>query len=203
MNESGIAELKPESGAGKTTGKSLLNKKEESVIRRCQRRDVGAFKLIFQEYEQSLLRSAFRIIGNRQDAEDAVQTTFLKLYRGIGKFRFQSKFSTYLFRILLNTCFDILKQKHRTDMELLEETAPVHRPKPGLKVQLEEAIGTLPQKMRTCFVLFAIEGFSHKEISEMMEIRVGTVKATIFQAKEKLRTGLAGALEGVLEKESS
>lgn len=174
---------------------------EESVIRRCQRQDVSAFKQIFREYEQPLLRTALRVTGNLQDAEDAVQTTFLKLYRSIGGFRFGSKFSTYLFRILLNNCFDMLKQKHRTDMELLDNASPSHQPEPVLTVQLEKAIDGLPQRMRACFVLFAVEGFSQKEIADILVLSVGTVKANIFQAKVKLRKRLAGALD-VLDKES-
>jgi RNA polymerase sigma-70 factor, ECF subfamily len=195
MNESSNVNMNLRMVVEANQGTVLTEKSEESVIRRCQRQDVSAFKQIFRQYEQPLLRSAFRVIGNIQDAEDAVQTTFLKLYRSICNFRFQSKFSSYLFRILLNTCFDMLKQKHRSDMELLENLAPSPQQEPGLKVQLEKAIDSLPQRMRACFVLFAIEGFSQKEISDILEISVGTVKANIFRAKEKLRPGLAGALE--------
>lgn len=199
MNERGHVNMNLETNAEAKCGTAVTNTDEEFVIRRCQDRDVSAFKQIFKQYEQPLLRSALRVTGNHQDAEDAVQTTFLKLYNSIGNFRFQSKFSTYLFRILLNTCYDIVNQKHRTDLELLEDSARSHQPEPGLKVRLEKAIEGLPQRIRACFVLFAIEGFSQKEISDIMEISVGTVKANIFRAKEKLRPCLAGAVE----KESS
>jgi RNA polymerase sigma-70 factor (ECF subfamily) len=167
---------------------------EEQVIRRCQQQDVSAFKVIYHEYEQTLLRTAMRVLGQRQDAEDAVQTAFLKLYRGIKSFRFRSKFSTYLFRILLNTCFDMLKQKGRQDIELLDHMEPSHYPEPVLKVQLEGAIKLLPERMRACFVLFAVEGFSQKEIAAILEITVGAVKSNIFQAKTRLRTRLSGSL---------
>lgn len=86
---------------------------ERQIVLRCQKQDLGAFKMIYDRYSQSLLHTAQRILGQRQDAEDAVQTVFIKLYRGIGNYRFDSKFSTYLFRILMNACFDTLKKKKK------------------------------------------------------------------------------------------
>lgn len=190
MNVSRNANRNSTLDTGAIAASAAAEVSEESVIRRCQRQDVSAFKQLFREYEKPLLRTALRVTGTQQDAEDAVQTTFLKLYRSIDKFRFGSKFSTYLFRILLNTCFDMLKQKHHSDMELLDYAASSHSPEPILAVQLEKAIDSLPQRMRACFVLFAVEGFSQKEIAEILELSVGTVKASVFQAKIKLRAGL-------------
>ncbi len=74
---------------------------EERTIERCRHGDLEAFKLIYDRYEQPLLRTAVRMLGRQQDAEDAVEDAFLKLYRGIDSFCSGSRFSTFLFRILL------------------------------------------------------------------------------------------------------
>ena len=152
---------------------------------------MSAYKAIYQHYEQPLLRTALRILGQRQDAEDALQTTFLNLYRGIKNFRFNSKFSTYLFRILINNCFDILKQKKRMNLDTLAEANPSYNPEPGVKFQLEKAIEALPPQMRTCFVLFAIEEFKQIEIAEILNLSIGAVKSNIFHAKLRLRAALS------------
>jgi len=182
---------------------------EEKLIRRCQQDDMSAYKAIFQRYEQPLLRIALRILGHLQDAEDAVQTTFLKLYRGIKNFRFDSRFSTYLFRILINTCFDILKKENRANITALDEdiapdtgsAGPSFNPEPGVTFHLEKAIDALPPQMRTCFVLFAVEEFKQKEIANILGLSIGAVKANIFHAKARLRARLALSGSGSVKKE--
>ena len=130
---------------------------EAEIVQKCQESDLSAFKMIYDRYKQPLLHTAFRMLGQQQDAEDAVQTAFLKLYRGIQKFRYDSKFSSYLFRILLNVCFDMLEKRKNKSVQLNEKMELSERPKNDLKMRLEDAIGRLPERMRACFVLFAIE----------------------------------------------
>lgn len=93
---------------------TVMDESEESrIVERCREGDLGAYHLLYERYEKPLLRTAFRLVGRRQEAEDAVQETFLKLYRGIGGFRSGSRFSTYLFRILINTCPDMKRTGRR------------------------------------------------------------------------------------------
>ena len=125
------------------------------------------------------------MLGDQADAEDAVQTAFIRLHRGIGRFRGEAGIGTWLMRILINACHDTLRaRKPRFELQPAE---PAPGPGPDLRLQLEEAILTLPERMRACFVLYAVEGFPQKEIAEMLRIREGTVKAQIFQARERLR----------------
>jgi RNA polymerase sigma-70 factor (ECF subfamily) len=149
--------------------------------------------MIYEHYEQPLLRTARRILRQQQDAEDAVQSTFLKLYRGIGRFQYRSKFSSYLFRILLNTCFDSVDKKKRRAEEPLEWSNPSSEEEYGTRLDLEDAIGRLPERMRNSFVLFAVEGFKQEEIADILNMKLGTVKANIFHAKSRLRTLLSGS----------
>ena len=86
---------------------------EEQVVEKCRQGDLSAYRMIYDRYEQPLLRTACRVLGQQQDAEDAVQDTFMKLYRGIHGFHRGARFSSYLFRILLNSCTDILRKKKR------------------------------------------------------------------------------------------
>jgi len=152
---------------------------------------VRAYEIIYRRFEQPLLSVGLRMLGRREDAEDAIQMTFLKLFRSIGKFRFDSKFSSYLFRIMLNVCFDLIRKKKDEKNRKQEFDDSSHQPMIELRMQLDEAIGALPQKMRACFVLFAIEELKQEDIAEMLNMRLGTVKAHIFQAKARLRRLLA------------
>ena len=160
---------------------------ENEIIGNCKEGDIQAYKLIYERYEQPLLHTACRMLGHQQDAEDAVQMTFLKLYRSIKKFRYQSKFSTYLFRILMNTCFDQLDKKKKMRTQTLEGVNPSCRPKHDLRLQLEEAISSLPDQQKACFVLYAVEEMKQDEISDVLGLSIGGVKSNIFHAKQKLR----------------
>ncbi|MFQ5604994.1 MAG: RNA polymerase sigma factor [bacterium] len=166
-------------------------KNEREVIQRCQRGDMRAFEKIYRHYQQPLLNLGLRMLGRMEDVEDAVQTTFLKLYRGIEQFRFGAKLQTYLFRIMLNVCFDQLQKKKQKPAEFLEKTETVYQTDNELKIQLEEAIQALPQRMRACFVLFPVQQCKQKEIAEILDMNLSTVKAHIFQAKTRLRRALA------------
>lgn len=158
---------------------------ETEIVERCRRGDITAFKMIYDQYHQPMLRVALRLLGHQQDAEDAVQKTFIKLYRGIGNFRFQSRFSSYLYKILTRVCFDSLRQKRRfSDLDTVTSTI---EPSTDLRIQLEQAISELPERMRLCFVLYAIEELKQDEIAEIMSMTVGGVKATLYQARVRLR----------------
>jgi RNA polymerase sigma-70 factor (ECF subfamily) len=164
---------------------------ETDIIERCQRGDVSAFEKIYNEYHQPMLRVAVRMLGRQQDAEDAVQTTFIKLYRGIGKFRFQSRFSTFLFQIHTRVCFDAIRSQKRHAAENIENIIMSTEQSTDLKIGLEHAIAELPERMRLCFTLFAIEEFKQDEIAEIMNMTSGGVKSTLYQARKRLQKFLS------------
>jgi len=167
---------------------TLENEKE--IIERCQSGDLRAFEEIYQQYRDGLYRSAYRMLNSKEDCEDAVQLTFIKLYRAMKNFRGEAKLSTYVFRILLNVCHDFHRKIKVEEKSGYAE--PIFQPQNELQLHLDEAIHALPEKMRECFILFAIEGFKQFEIAEMQSVSIGTVKAHIFQAKEKLKQALEG-----------
>ena len=164
---------------------------EEAIVQKCKEGDLMAYRLLYERYEQPFLRTAFRMLGRQQDSEDAVQETFLRLHRGIHHYKSGSRFSTYFFRILLNTCYDILrkrgpKQSDNFDMVNLSQPHSVE-----LKQSIDQAIASLPDQMQACFTLFAIEQFKQDEIAQILGIKVGTVKASIHRARKKLRAWLS------------
>jgi RNA polymerase sigma-70 factor (ECF subfamily) len=164
---------------------------EREIIRRCQEGDLRAYEILYRQYEHALLGLGRRMLGQQQDAEDAVQAAFLKLYRGIGQFQFGAKFSTYLFRIMMNVCFDMIQKRRGDKKRDCGEREISHSSGVDLRLQLEEAIDALPERMRACFVLFAVEEMKQDEIAEILDLSVGTVKAQIFHAKARLRALLS------------
>jgi RNA polymerase sigma-70 factor (ECF subfamily) len=151
---------------------------------------VHAFKQVYDRYGQPLLRTAARILGKPQEAEDAVQETFLKLFRGIGGFHSDARFSTYLFQILHNTCMDVLRK--RKPAAAIGEMNVLGAPSSHeLAHSLAQAVDGLPRQMRSCFVLFAVEEYSQEEVADILGVSVGTVKASVHRARNKLRAWLS------------
>lgn len=138
-----------------------------------------------------MLRLGLRMLGRQEDAEDAVQTAFLKLYRGLVKFEFGAKLSTYLFRIMINVCLDALRRRKTGQTPAFDEEPFARAPNIELRLQLEEAIAALPERMRACFLLFAVEEMKQTDIAEILDLSVGAVKSHIFHAKSRLRLLLA------------
>lgn len=147
------------------------------------------FEQLYRTHCARLKSIAFHMVGNRQDAEDAVQETFVKAYRAIGGFQGRSNIGSWLCRILINTCYDVTRQRRR-DIHP-EEAEIADRPVPcrplALKVALEEALHHINPKHRMVFLLFEAEGLQHSEIAAALEIPEGTSKAWLFEAKKELK----------------
>jgi RNA polymerase sigma-70 factor (ECF subfamily) len=136
---------------------------------------------------------AMNLLGNSSDAEDAVQEAFLKLHRAWGSFKGESLLSTWAYRILVNTCYDMGRQRRRRP-EPAPEPQDETRPDPAapaadhaLRLTIERALERLPELQRSVFLLFEVEGFKHREIAEILEIPEGTSKHALFTAKRELQ----------------
>jgi RNA polymerase sigma-70 factor (ECF subfamily) len=163
---------------------------EAELLTACRRQDVRAFEQLYQAHGARLKSIAFHILGNRQDAEDAVQDTFLKLYRAIGGFQGESSVGTWLCRIVINVCYDLARKRKR-ETELIETEAP--RVTSNLRVALESALRRLNPRHRMVFILFEVEGLKHAEIASILEVPEGTSKSWLFEAKKELKRLLAEA----------
>ncbi|MCK4548289.1 MAG: sigma-70 family RNA polymerase sigma factor [Candidatus Eisenbacteria sp.] len=177
---------------------------EYALIRRCQDGDLKAFEALYYHYETPMLSLAYRMLGTREEAEDALQDAFLKLHRNIGKYRFDAAFASWFYRIVANACYDRLRKRKRAGevgLDTVPETGIEEHS--DLRVYIQKAINDLPPQLKACFVLHVQEGFKMREVAEMLGTREGTVKAHIFRAKARLRDALAPRLRGFICDEMS
>jgi RNA polymerase sigma-70 factor (ECF subfamily) len=159
---------------------------EGELLAACRRRDLRAFEHLYQVHGARLKSVAYRLTGNRQDAEDVVQKTFLKLYRAIEGFEAQSSIGTWLCRIAINACYDLGRHRKR-EAELPVEQERGAKNQLPLKAALDDALGRIHPRYRMVFLLFEVEGFRHMEIASILQIPEGTSKAWLFEAKKELK----------------
>jgi RNA polymerase sigma-70 factor (ECF subfamily) len=134
-------------------------------------------------------------LGNTSDAEDAVQETFLKIYRSVDRFKGESAFTTWIYRILVNASYDLMRKRQRRNPEVQEAelepgTLELSAASPAdhlLRLTLENSLKKLSDRTRTVFLLFEVEGFKHREIAEILNIPEGTSKNLLFEAKKELQ----------------
>ena len=176
-------------------------------VERAQSGDTAAFRKLVERYQQKIYYLALDMTGNQHDAEDLSQDVFIKAYRHLGKFRGDAKFSSWLYRITVNTCIDKGRKKSVKAMTLkenIEETdmphqtfgsdvsAPEDKAESGLMQQhIEKALQALTDKERSVFVLRHYQHMKLSEIADILKITVGTVKSTLFRAIQRLQKELA------------
>ncbi|MBF0488319.1 MAG: sigma-70 family RNA polymerase sigma factor [Nitrospirae bacterium] len=176
----------------------------ESLAAASQGGDPAAFDRLVLMYKDRIYNLCYRFLGAHADAEDAAQDTFMKVYTSINQFKFQSSFSTWLYRIAVNTCKNKLKSFSWKSLfsfkaitpDALTEIAD-SRPSPDMRLQsrqrgraIEKAILELPVAQRLVVVLRDIEGLSYEEISSITGLNQGTVKSKLSRARHALRDKL-------------
>jgi len=170
-------------------------KTEADLLAACRRQDLSGFEQLDHAHAARLKTHAYHIVANRQDAEDAVQETFVKAFRAIGGFQGDSGIGTWLCRILINVCYDLTRKRRReVDPEeagIADRPAPIRQP--ALKVALETALRRIHPKHRMVFLLFEVEGLRHSEIAAILQVPEGTSKAWLFEAKKELNRMLMEA----------
>ncbi len=156
----------------------------------CLQRNRLGFERLYQAHGARMKSIAWNMLRNRQDAEDAVQDTFLKVQRSIHTYNGSSSFSTWVYRILVNTCTDTQRSRRRQTEELPENLAG-KAANVALRIALERALGSLSEKHRTVFLLAEVEGLTHAEIASVLDIPLGTSKGWLFEARRELQRLLA------------
>jgi RNA polymerase sigma-70 factor (ECF subfamily) len=167
---------------------------EAALLAACRRHDVRAFEQLYRAHGPRLKSIAWHTLGNRQDAEDAVQEAFLKVYRGIGGFAGDSAIGTWLYRIVINFCYDLQRKRRRegSPEEALAEERPAAASQ-ALSLLLRDALRRIHPQHRMVFLLFEVEGLRHAEIAAALEVPEGTSKAWLFEAKKELKRLLTEA----------
>jgi RNA polymerase sigma-70 factor (ECF subfamily) len=164
---------------------------DAQLLAACRQRDLRAFEQLYLAHGARLKSVAYHIVGNKQDAEDAVQETFVKAYRAIDGFAGRSSIATWLCRVLINVCYDVTRKRKREPEASVEACGP--RNQLPLRVALDDALRRINPRQRMVFMLFEVEGLKHSEIAAILEIPEGTSKAWLFEAKKELKRLLTEA----------
>jgi RNA polymerase sigma-70 factor (ECF subfamily) len=176
---------------------------DQILVERAQRGDRHAFDLLVLKYQQKIVNLVMRYVRDPTEALDVSQEAFIKAYRALPRFRGDSAFYTWLYRIAINTSKNYLESHQRKPVEYnLDAQDPRYAERhaqlrddetpEGIAMQeqlrgtLEQTIAALPEELRTAILLREIEGLSYEEIATAMECPVGTVRSRIFRAREAL-----------------
>lgn len=165
------------------------------VIRACQQGDREAFRLLFEAYKERVFSIAVYSLGDETAAGDVTQQIFLKLMTRIGQFRGDSEFTTWLYRLVINSCLDERRKRRRflpvAEFDSMTITDKRKSPEAGyarreIAGAVREAIAGLKPKMRLPILLKYIEGFSYEEIGEVLGCSKGTVASRLNRAHKTL-----------------
>jgi len=190
----------------------------EELVRRCQEArpdDLRAFELLVRQYQERVFATAYRLMGNRQDAEDMAQEVFLKVFRNIGSFRGQSSLKTWIYRITVNEAHNARRwffrhRRHEVELDTSpddssrnwRESIADHGRSPfdeavsqQRHAMIVEALDRISPIFREAVVLRDITDLSYEEVAEVLGVSLGTVKSRILRGREALREQLAGSLE--------
>lgn len=166
---------------------------DQELVRLHLQGDPDAFRVLYEKYGEKVFASAYRILGEHNAAADLAQEIFVKIHRELGRFQFESKFSTWLFRVVVNHAInkanEVARHARIHDKIAREGPGPRGGTKEGrpLDEQVHRAIQQLSPKLRAIVGLRYLDGLSYEEIAEVLEISIGTVKSRLFLAHETLR----------------
>ena len=163
--------------------------------------NVDAFDKLVKAYEKKVINVAYSLLSDKEDALDASQEIFVKVYKNISSFRGESTVSTWIFKITKNVCYDILRKRKATlisldeedddekKIEVADESASpevIYERQEKINI-VRDAISKLDENQKIVITLFDINGLSYDEISEIIKCPIGTVKSRLYRAREQLR----------------
>ncbi|MFZ9754764.1 MAG: RNA polymerase sigma factor [Bacteroidia bacterium] len=172
---------------------------DQELVEGCIKENRVCQEMLWKRYSQKLFALAMRYCQNQEEAEDALMEAFVKIYNHLGKFRFQSSLETWMRRVTVNVCINKIRARKMMfdsiDDYAIELPSQDHSLDNLHLEQLLKLVGLLPVGYRAVFNLYAIEGYSHKEIAETMGIDEGTSRSQFAKARKALQSMLA-KLEG-------
>ena len=189
-----------------------ISKEEAVLIEKARMGSESDFEALILSCQGKAYSMAYRYFNNPEDAMDALQESFLKIYRSLGTFKGESSFQTWVYRIVANTCCDMLRKKKARitteslvkmdgedeyTLEIMDESMgpeerAIHQEMTGYILHCLEK---LPLEQKEIIVLRDIQGFSYEDIAEILKINPGTVKSRISRARMKLREIYVGGGE--------
>ena len=181
-------------------------------IEKARNGDRGAFGVLVRRYQRRVYMTAYRMMGNHDDASDVAQEAFIRAFRGMTSFNAQSDFFTWLYRIVVNVSLNHLRKARKQRTVSVED---VTLPEPLRKqagsdprkvaefkrtvLEVERALEELPESLRVTVVLVIFEGMSYREAAEVLECSEGTVGWRIHEARKKLRDRLGNYIGAARE----
>jgi len=186
---------------------------DHALVKRAQKGDRRAFDLLVLKYQHKIVKLISRYVHDSSEVLDVAQEAFLKAYRALPKFRGESAFYTWLYRIAINTAKNYLvaqgrrppdedvsaldAEQYEGESALKEYATPEHLMlKDDIEKTVFDAIEQLPEDLRTAITLRELEGLSYEDIAQAMDCPIGTVRSRIFRAREVINKKLQPLLEG-------
>ena len=172
---------------------------DQQDIIRFQSGDVAGFEALMERYRYRAYGVALGYLSNHDDAMDAVQKSFIRIHRALGRFRAGEPFFPWFYRIVRNTALNQKRDesRHRGDCPLEWVTEPARLPSPlqaaeaeELRVRLWQAVDTLGEELREVFLLYTFQGPKYREIADLLEIPLGTVMSRLHSARRRIRQHL-------------
>ncbi|MFJ6608639.1 RNA polymerase sigma factor [Streptomyces sp. NPDC091289] len=173
---------------------------EALLVARAGEGDDEAFEVLVRRHGPAMLHLAIRLLGDRADAEDAVQDAFVNAWRKLPEFRRDASFPTWLYRIVTNRCLNRLRARRpAVDLDSVpEQAAPEHQSSPARAVEsraavvaLAEAMAGLSPEQRVCWVLREMQGLSYESIAETVGISLQAVRGRVFRARRYLTEAMS------------
>ena len=185
-----------------------------ALVARSQAGDTAAFSELVTKYRSRAFSMIYNMVRNEQDAWDVTQDGFVKAWKNIGRFRGQSSFYTWLYRILMNVAIDSLRRKQIEGGTEFDDAIGLRNIEPGaattphaelepatrlgdkeIRARIDAAIARLSSEHRAVIVMREIDGLEYQEIADAMECSLGTVMSRLFYARRKLQTMLKDVYE--------
>lgn len=175
--------------------------KERSLLEQAASGDSQAFAQLFLTYKTLVYRVVYRLLRIQEDVDDAVQQTFIEVFKSLHGYEGNSKFTTWLYRIAVNVSIQFLrKRRNDTISDMDPEILPSERSKDyiehqELRKQIETVLDTLPLKKRIVVILHDVEERTMEEIAVILNIPIGTVKSRLFHGRDEMRKKLQKVLD--------
>lgn len=183
-----------------------LDYDERGLIQACARQERWAQKLLYEEFYSKMMGICLRYATDEEDALDILHEGFIKVFKNVGKYQPGTSLSAWIRRIMVNTAIDFYRKAIRRRTEDLEQafdlsTGDADAVSQCSEKEILEAVQRLSPAYRAVFNLYVIEGYSHKEIAEMLEITESTSRSNLVKARIKLQEQLSSRRYGHGEKE--
>lgn len=182
---------------------------EKELLKKCRQGDRDAFNILVQTYQRQVINLAYGMLSDTEDATDAAQEVFIKVYRNIDRFEGKSSLSTWIYRITSNVCKDFLRKRTRTIQSVsiyesseddddrpmeIKDSSPTpqeHMEITETQREVRKALDELPEEYKSVIVMYDLEGLSYDEISNVLQCPVGTIKSRLNRARKALKKNLS------------